>query len=100
MYLPRNVSWSICRYTDPEVPLAQSDEDKILRLDPPASEINGKFVALQIELELGSSVYATMALREVTKTETSSHYQTAMTQSSEDQSHRGGVGTLSTPPIP
>ncbi|SRR5260221_13673714 len=98
MYLPRNVSWSICRYTDPEVPLAQSDEDKILEFDPPASEVDGKSIALQIELELGSSVYATMALREVTKTETSSHYQTAMTQSLEDQSHQGSAGISSAPP--
>ena len=88
MYLPRHVSWSVLRYTDPDVPLAQSDEDKILGFDPPATNPNGKFLALQVELELGSAVYATMALREVTKTETSAHYQTALTQASEDQLHR------------
>ncbi|KAF8339021.1 pseudouridine synthase [Cantharellus anzutake] len=84
MYLP-------AKFPDPEVPLAQSDEDKILCFESPASHPDGKFVALQIELELGSSVYATMALREVTKTETSAHYQTALTQSSEDQGHRGAA---------
>jgi tRNA pseudouridine13 synthase len=32
-----------------------------------------------------------MALREVTKTETSSHFQTGLTQASEDQQFRGVV---------
>ena len=42
-------------------------------------------MALQISLSLGTAAYATMALREVTKAETSSHYQSALTQASEDQ---------------
>lgn len=46
-------------------------------------------MALQIELTLGTAAYATMALREVTKTETSSHYQTILTQASEDQQFKG-----------
>jgi tRNA pseudouridine13 synthase len=32
-----------------------------------------------------------MALREVTKTETSSHFQTGLTQASEDQQFRGVI---------
>lgn len=70
--------------------LAQSDEDKILGFDPPATEEDGKFIALQVKLTLGTAAYATMALREVTKTETSSHYQTMLTQASEDQAYKGG----------
>lgn len=42
-------------------------------------------MALQISLSLGTAAYATMALREVTKAETSSHYQSALTRVSEDQ---------------
>ena len=76
------------KYTDPDVPLAQSDEDKLLGFPPPVSDENGKFLALQINLQLGTAAYATMALREVTKTETSSHYQTSLTQASEDQKYR------------
>ena len=83
------MSWTILRYTDPEVPLAQSDEDKLLGFEPPVVDDDGKFVALQVKLQLGTASYATMALREVTKTETSSHYQTSLTQSSEDQMFRG-----------
>jgi tRNA pseudouridine13 synthase len=52
---------------------------------------DGKFMALQIELILGTAAYATMALREVTKTETSSHFQSALTLASEDQKYRSTV---------
>lgn len=76
------------RYTDPNVPLAQSDEDAILGLDKPMIDEDGKFLALQIRLTLGTSAYATMALREVTKTETSSFHQTNLTLASEDQAYR------------
>jgi tRNA pseudouridine13 synthase len=73
------------------VPLAQADEDALLGLEPAASTPDGRFVALQVRLQLGTAAYATMALREVTKTETSSHYQSGLTQASEDQKFKGGV---------
>ena len=92
MHLPKELSWTTMRYTDPDVPLAQSDEDKLLGMPPPATVEDGKFLALQINLQLGTAAYATMALREVTKTETSSHYQTTLTQASEDQKYRTGDG--------
>jgi tRNA pseudouridine13 synthase len=83
------MSWSILRYTDPDVSLAQCDEDKLLGFEPPAVEQNGRFMALQIHLMLGTASYATMALREITKTDTSSHYQMNLTFASEDQQYRG-----------
>lgn len=76
-------------YTDPDVSLAQSDEDKLLGFDPPLVDQDGKFMALQIQLTLGTASYATMALREITKTDTSSHYQMNLTVGSEDQQYRG-----------
>ena len=88
LHLPKELSWSVLRYTDPDVALAQADEDKLLGFDPPVVDESGKFVALQIRLTLGTAAYATMALREVTKTETSSHYQTELTQASEDQKYK------------
>lgn len=57
------------RYNDPDVALSQSDEDRILGLDAPPTEEEakeGKFAALQVRLTLGTSSYATMALRQVT----------------------------------
>ena len=92
MHVPKELSWTTMRYTDPDVPLAQSDEDKLLGMPPPATVEDGKFLALQINLQLGTAAYATMALREVTKTETRSHYQTTLTQASEDQKYRTGDG--------
>ncbi|KAI0832348.1 tRNA pseudouridine synthase D [Trametes gibbosa] len=88
LHLPKELSWAVMKYTDPDVALAQSDEDNLLGMPPPATDENGKFLALQINLQLGTAAYATMALREVTKTETSSHYQTTLTQASEDQKYR------------
>lgn len=87
------MSWSLFRYTDPDLPLAQTDEDFLLGLDPPETDEGGKFLALQIRLQLGTGVYATMALREITKVDTSSHVQTSLTVASEDQAFRGLSGT-------
>lgn len=89
MHLPKDVSWSVLRYTDPDVALAQADEDALLGFDPPQVSEDGKFMALQIRLTLGTAAYATMALREITKTDTSSHHQTSLTIASEDQKYRG-----------
>ncbi len=83
------MAWSVLRYTDPDVALAQADEDKLLGFDPPVTVDDGVFLALQISLRLGTAAYATMALREVTKTDTGSHHQMALTQASEDQKYRG-----------
>ncbi len=89
LHLPKELTWTTLRYTDPDVPLAQADEDKLLGFDPPVVTPDGKFLALQIELTLGTAAYATMALREVTKTDTSSHTQISLTQVSEDQKYKG-----------
>ncbi|KAG8860947.1 hypothetical protein FRB91_000143 [Serendipita sp. 411] len=93
VHLPKLVSWSLLRYTDPELPLAQSDEDRILGIEPPQTEESGKFLALQIRLQLGTASYATMALREITKVDTSTHVQTLLTVTSEDQEYKGAGGT-------
>ncbi|CCM03150.1 uncharacterized protein FIBRA_05272 [Fibroporia radiculosa] len=96
LHLPKELSWSVLRYTDPDVALAQADEDKLLGFDPPTIVEDGKFIALQVQLTLGTAAYATMALREVTKTETSSQYQAGLTQASEDQKYKtsGGVDDI------
>jgi len=93
IHLPKELSWSVLQYTDPDVSLAQSDEDELLGFDPPAAVPDGKFVALQINLILGTAAYATMALREITKTDTSSHVQTSLTAVADDQKYRG-TGTV------
>jgi len=88
---PDHVSWQHIQYTDPDIALVQSDEDRILGLNPAAvNDREGKFRALRIELTLGASAYATMALREVTREETSVWHQIGLTLKSEDQGYKGG----------
>lgn len=94
LHLPKEMSWSVLRYTNPDVALAQADEDKLLGFDAPMWSEDGKFMALQIKLTLGTAAYATMALREITKTDTSSHIQTGLTIASEDQKYRGAQPEL------
>ncbi|KAF9451677.1 tRNA pseudouridine synthase D [Macrolepiota fuliginosa MF-IS2] len=89
LHLPKELTWTVMHYTDPDVSLAQSDEDKLLEFDSPIVDQDGKFMALQIQLTLGTASYATMALREITKTDTSSHYQMNLTIASEDQQYKG-----------
>lgn len=89
LHLPRELSWKFYRYTDPDLPLAQADEDVLLGFQPVAEETAGKFQALQVRLTLGTAAYATMALREVLKTDTSSQYQSSLTQAAEDQQFKG-----------
>lgn len=54
-----------------------------------ADPSEAKFVALQVRIKIGTAAYATMALREVTKTETISAFQTGLTKGSKDQEFRG-----------
>ena len=54
MHLPKELSWTVMRYTDPDMPLAQSDEDRLLKMPPPQAVEDGKFLALQIHLQLGT----------------------------------------------
>jgi len=89
LHLPRELTWKMYQYTDPDLPLAQADEDILLEIKPATEEADGKFRALQISLTLGTAVYATMALREVLKTDTSSQHQSSLTQTAEDQRFKG-----------
>jgi tRNA pseudouridine13 synthase len=66
LHLPKEMSWSVLRYTDPDVALTQADEDKLLGFDLPVTDVDGRFMALQVRLTLGTAAYATMALREIT----------------------------------
>ncbi|KAK4685164.1 tRNA pseudouridine13 synthase, partial [Tremellales sp. Uapishka_1] len=89
---PTNLSWSHIRYTDPDLALVQSDEDKLLGFIQPAQhDPNGKFRALQISMTLGTSAYATMMLREITREETAVWHQMGLTNSGADQEHKGTV---------
>lgn len=66
-------------------------------MEPPVSVEGGEKLALVIEFSLSSSTYATMALREMTKTDTSSAFMTTLMDKSkkEDNCYKeevSGVG--------
>lgn len=111
LHLPRNIEYRLLRYTDTEMSLAQSDEEKILDIEHPVVEPfeqrqdkaevskdgddeqeKQSFVALQLRFTLGTAAYATMALREVLKQDTSVQVQKDMTERGEDRAFRGSGG--------
>ncbi|XP_068754742.1 pseudouridylate synthase 7 homolog [Montipora capricornis] len=77
---PSLVSWQWLGYNDVKEPLALTDTDRMKGALEPQSVPDGKFWALKIEFTLPTSTYATMALREVLRCETSSAYQASLNQ--------------------
>ncbi|CAC5413003.1 truD [Mytilus coruscus] len=75
---PGDVGWKLYRYNDVNVELALSDLDRLQKKAEPSFEQDGQFKALKIEMTLPSSCYATMALREVLKIDTSASYQSTL----------------------
>lgn len=67
-----NLSWKILNYNDPTENLIRSDLEELNKLPEPQDVPDGKYKALVIDFALQSSCYATMALREILKTDTSS----------------------------
>lgn len=59
------------RYNNDTDTLIQSDLEEIRKEKPPLSVDDGQFTALVLEFTLPSSTYATMALREILKSDTS-----------------------------
>lgn len=99
---PRNFDYNITSYTDPDIPLTYTDEERCL--DPELSNSTpgevaekegegegNKFTALTLKFQLPSSSYATMLMREALKEDTSSHKHRKMTQQSEDQRFKGSA---------
>ncbi|KAI8892309.1 pseudouridine synthase [Globomyces pollinis-pini] len=83
---PTNVSGYVTRYddTDPLVDIIESDVSK-LENPQPVKRTEGKFLAFVVEFTLDKSQYATMALREMTKSSTSAGQQTELSKLSEER---------------
>ncbi|RUS20161.1 pseudouridine synthase [Endogone sp. FLAS-F59071] len=84
MAKPRDVSWTLLRYNDPRVALALTDLDVLEGKPEPTNEPDGTYLAVRLHLTLQSSQYATMALREVCKQDTSATFQATLNQSASD----------------
>ncbi|XP_013872268.1 pseudouridylate synthase 7 homolog [Austrofundulus limnaeus] len=75
---PTDVSWEVIRYDDPKISLVHSDFEKLKNKPPPVFNKEGKYRALKMEFSLPPSTYATMAIREVLKLDTSIKKQTEL----------------------
>ncbi|KAG0254418.1 multisubstrate pseudouridine synthase 7 [Actinomortierella ambigua] len=95
---PENVEWEVVRYNDADLPLTWTDLDRLEGKtgNPPGVVVDanngqpeeggaeqnaagrGMYLALILHLTLKSSQYATMAIREVCKQETSVQFQSAL----------------------
>lgn len=77
---PENMSWEFKRYNSPTCTLIASDIEELKGVKPDPEESDGGQKALVLDFSLPSSAYATMALREVLKTDTSVANQQKITQ--------------------
>ncbi|XP_053320233.1 pseudouridylate synthase 7 homolog isoform X2 [Spea bombifrons] len=75
---PQDVSWEVVAYDDPKISLVKTDLDTLDGNPPPSFNKEGKYRALKMEFSLPPSTYATMAIREVLKMDTSIKNQTQL----------------------
>ena len=73
IHLPKEVKWEIIKYKGEDEPLMRSKEDELIGLeeyyDKSMNNEKEDKLGIKLEFNLGSSAYATMAIREVLKGE-------------------------------
>eukprot|EP01119_Soliformovum_irregulare_P015366 TRINITY_DN4319_c0_g1_i3.p2 TRINITY_DN4319_c0_g1~~TRINITY_DN4319_c0_g1_i3.p2 ORF type:complete len:280 (-),score=122.42 TRINITY_DN4319_c0_g1_i3:46-885(-) len=67
---PKNLTWKFHRYDDPTIPLTRTDV-MILKGQQLTENPQGKYLALEMSVDLMKGSYATMLFREIFKTSTS-----------------------------
>ncbi|CAD1471262.1 unnamed protein product [Heterotrigona itama] len=77
LQIPSNLSWNIMHYSKKHSDLIMCDINEMRKSPAPKDDPEGQIKALIIEMSLKSSTYATMALREILKSDTSSQVQAA-----------------------
>ncbi|XP_075713411.1 pseudouridylate synthase 7 homolog isoform X2 [Rhinoderma darwinii] len=75
---PQDVSWEVVVYDDPKISLVGTDIEKMEGKPLPVFNTEGKYRALRMDFSLPPSTYATMAIREVLKMDTSIKNQTQL----------------------
>jgi len=78
---PKDFEWSLLRYNDRQQQLVLTDWDVLQGKPPVESTPDGRLRALRVSFTLPPSSYATMVLRELFKTETSSAFQANLSKS-------------------
>lgn len=81
---PSDVSWQLYNYDDPTISLILSDYETLNGGKEVQSFDDGKMKAIRLCITLPPSCYATMAIREILKTDTSSCYQSQLVEDSAD----------------
>ncbi|KYM77823.1 Pseudouridylate synthase 7 like protein [Atta colombica] len=92
--IPTNLSWKIMHYENKHDDLILSDIDEMRKHTSPQDKPNGKNKALIIEMCLKSSSYATMALREILKNDTSAETQAALSAAHDVDNIKSNVTTI------
>ncbi|KYN27710.1 Pseudouridylate synthase 7 like protein [Trachymyrmex cornetzi] len=92
--IPTNLSWKIMHYENKHDDLILSDIDEMRKHTSPQDKPNGKNKALIIEMCLKSSSYATMALREILKNDTSAETQAALSAAQDVDNIKSNVTTI------
>ncbi|CAL7951434.1 unnamed protein product [Xylocopa violacea] len=92
LQVPSSVSWKIMHYKEKHSDLILSDINKMRNFPAPKDDPEGQYKALIVEMSLKSSTYATMALREILKSDTSPQAQAAQSAACNVE-----TGSLDTP---
>lgn len=79
LQIPQDLNWKIVRYMNKTDDLIASDIDEMKGIEALEDNPEGTFKALIVQMTLKSSSYATMALRELLKCDTSSQTHAAQT---------------------
>lgn len=77
---PENLDWKVVGYKFPSDILILSDYEKLRQVPEPQSVEDAPYKALLLDFRLPSSAYATMALREILKVDTSAMFQRTLEQ--------------------
>ncbi|KAJ8874721.1 hypothetical protein PR048_025587 [Dryococelus australis] len=72
---PDYMSWKALRYSSPDDTLILSDVEQLRLVETPRDNPDGEYKALVVEFMLPPSCYATMALRQVMRQDTSAGFQ-------------------------
>jgi len=75
---PENLTWKTMHYSNLMTTLIKSDLDEMNNVADPQDDPEGEYKALILDFCLPSAAYATMALREILKTDTSSIHQATL----------------------
>ncbi|GJJ69952.1 tRNA pseudouridine13 synthase [Entomortierella parvispora] len=98
---PENVEWEVVRYNDAEIPLTLTDQEKMQgKTKPDGVGETGQYLALVLNLTLKSSQYATMAIREVCKQDTSAAFQASLNTTKSEANSSATTPAASTPATP